>query len=59
MLLIVLIVLFTVVMLLWFLSMLPKGPVVGYSGWLAFFAVLLLSLILFSTGSGVATWRPS
>lgn len=46
----VLLVLFVVVMAVWFLSNMPIPQIQGYpwaSGWLAFFAVLLLGLYLF------------
>jgi hypothetical protein len=51
---IVLIVLFTVVMLLWFLANMGVGPAEAYNEpgrrWLGFFAVLLLSLYLLFPG---------
>ena len=46
-------VLFVVVMLIWFLSILPFPPLAPYSAgstFLAFFAVLLLGLFIFLPG---------
>ena len=54
MLLIVLLVLFTVVMAVWLLAMLNPSPgVAPYSPWLAFFACLILGVVVFLTGTGV------
>lgn len=54
MLLIVLIVMFVMTMFLWLLSLLgavPNAP--SYSPWLAFFACLILGIVVFLVGSGV------
>lgn len=58
MLLIVLIVMFTLVMFLWLLSMLgaiqnPPGTIAAYSPWLAWFACLILGIVVFLVGSGI------
>ena len=55
MLLIVLLVFFTVIMVVWLLSLLgaiPGGQT--HSPWLAFFACLVLGIVVFLTGSGAA-----
>ena len=53
---IVLLVLFTVVMAVWLLSMLGAAPgLTAASPWLAFFACLILGIIVFLTGSGLVT----
>jgi len=61
--LIVLVVLFTMVMFLWLLSMLGVVPSPGqpagspnYYGWLAWFACLFLGITVFLTGFGVVVW---
>lgn len=51
---VVLLVMFVVVMMVWLLSLLgaiPNAP--NYSPWLAFFACLLLGIVVFLVGSGV------
>ena len=54
MLLIVLIVMFTLVMFLWLLSMLGAvNNAPQYSPWLAWFACLILGIVVFLVGSGV------
>lgn len=58
MLLIVLIVCFTLVMFLWLLAMLgavPNAP--SYSPWLAWFACLILGVVVFLLGSGAVAWQ--
>jgi hypothetical protein len=58
MLLIILLVCYTVVMLIWLLSLLGAHPAAApYSPWLAFFAVLILGVVVFLLGSGVVVWR--
>lgn len=58
MLLIVLIVMFVMVMFLWLLTMLGAVPNTGhYSPWLAWFATLILGIVVFLVGSGVIIWR--
>ena len=53
MLFIVLLVCFTVVMLVWLLGLLGAVPGgVERQGWLAFFAVLVLGIVVFLVGSG-------
>ncbi len=54
MMLIILIVMFTMVMFLWLLGLLGASPgVATYSPWLAFFACLILGIVVFLLGSGV------
>jgi hypothetical protein len=60
--LIVLLVVFVVILLLWFLSLMgatnPATPwAATASPWLAFFACLILGIVVFITGSGVVVWR--
>jgi hypothetical protein len=60
--LIVLLVVFVVVMLLWFLSLMgATNPTYSWavtaSPWLAFFSCLILGIVVFLTGSGVVVWR--
>lgn len=57
MLLIVLLVCFVVIMLVWgllALGAIPNGPT--YSPWLAFFACLILGIVVFIIGSGSGAW---
>lgn len=56
MLLIILLVLFTVVMAVWFLALVGAFPASDRaSGWLAFAACLLLGLVVFLAKTGVAS----
>jgi len=58
MLLIILVVIFTLCMFLWLLALLgsiPNAP--ASSPWLAFFAVLVLGIVVFLLGSGAIVWR--
>jgi hypothetical protein len=58
--LIVLVVIFTVTMFLWLLALLGAVPTAQYphaATWLAFFAVLVLGVVVFLLGSGVIVWR--
>jgi len=58
MLLIVLVVLFTMAMFLWLLALLGSVPnATAYHPWLAFFAVLVLGIVVFLLGSGVLVWQ--
>jgi len=55
---IVLLVCFVVVIVLWLLSLLAAYPgSASHSPWLAFFAVLILGIVVFLTGWGVVIWR--
>ena len=59
MLLIVLLVIETVCLLMWLLALLGAVPnAQTATGWLAFFAVLLLAVVVFLLGSGNLSWRP-
>jgi hypothetical protein len=56
---VILLVLFTVVMAVWLLSLVARRPdVAPYSPWLAFFACLVLGVVVFLTGFGVIVYRP-
>ena len=56
--LIILLILFVVVMLLWFLSLVGQHPAVAvYSPWLAFLAVAILGAVVFLYSPSPA-WRP-
>ena len=60
MLLIILVVMFTLVMFLWLLSLLgavPNAP--SYSPWLAFFSCLILGIVVFLLGTGVIVYTSS
>ena len=55
---IVLLVFFTVVMVVWLLSLLGASPnVAHYSPWLAWFACLILGVVVFLLGSGAVVVR--
>jgi len=59
MLLIVLVVIFTMAMFLWLLALLGAAPgLASREGLCAFFAVLVLGIVVFLLGSGVIVWRP-
>jgi hypothetical protein len=57
--LIVLLVCFTMVMFLWLLTLLGAVGTPNASPWLAFFACLILGIVLFLTGSGFVVARAS
>lgn len=60
MLLIMLVVIFTMSMFLWLLALLGAIPnSERYVGWTAFFAVVILGIVVFLLGSGVIVWRGS
>ena len=59
MLLIVMVVLETMALFLWMLALIGASPQLKSSeGWCAFFAVLVLAIVVFLLGSGVIVWRP-
>ena len=59
-LLIVLLVFFTVIMAVWLLALLGAIPnAAGVSPWLAFFAALILGIVVFLLGTGRFTDEPS
>ena len=59
-LLIVLLVFFTVIMAVWLLALLGAIPnAAGVSPWLAFFACLILGIVVFLLGTGRFTEAPS
>ena len=58
MLLIILLVLWTMAMFLWLLSLLGAVPqTTAHAHWLAFFAVLVLGLVVFLAGTGTVVWQ--
>lgn len=57
MLLIVLVVIFVMSMFLWLLALLAASPqLAAKEGWLAWFACLILGIVVFLIGSGAAHW---
>jgi len=59
MILIVLVVIETMALFLWLLALIGASPQLKSSeGWCAFFAVLVLAVVVFLLGSGVIVWRP-